>query len=125
MHINQRAKALLAASPSPSDSVVSSMPSIPAPVAINQAGDEERAWTVNWVGVLLMTFGFVCLLSADELAVHVGHVRIVAAERGKHSSSAGRGVRPYLDRVERAARLCLIGIVVLSGALVCWALFFL
>jgi len=58
-------EALLAAAPSASDSVVSSMPSTPAPIAITQAGDEERAWTVNWVGVLLMTFGFVCLLSSS------------------------------------------------------------
>jgi hypothetical protein len=58
-------EALLAAAPSASDSVVSSMPSTPAPVAITQARDEGRAWTVNWVGVLLMTFGFVCLLSSS------------------------------------------------------------
>ena len=41
------------------------MPSTPAPVAITQVGDEERAWTENWVGVLLMTFGLVCLLSTS------------------------------------------------------------
>ena len=58
-------EALLAAAPSASESVVASMPSTPAPVAITQVGDEERAWTVNWVGVLLMTFGFVCLLSSS------------------------------------------------------------
>jgi hypothetical protein len=69
-------EALLAAAPSASDSVVSSMPSNPAPVAFTQAGDEERAWTVNWVGVLLMTFGFICLLSSS--ATVRGHLMVNA-----------------------------------------------
>ena len=59
-------EALLAAAPAASDTAVSSVPSAPPdPVPIAQAGDEERGWPVTWVGVLLMTFGFVCLLSSN------------------------------------------------------------
>jgi hypothetical protein len=58
--------ALLAAAPAASATVVSSVPSArPVPVSLAQAGDEERGWPVTWVGVLLMTLGFVCLLSSS------------------------------------------------------------
>jgi hypothetical protein len=90
-------EALLAAAPSASDSVVSSMPSTPAPIAITQAGDEERAWTVNGVGVLLMTFGFVCLLSSSAtvrrpLMVNATfHVRSLRKLKQLHSRAQPRG----------------------------------
>ena len=59
-------EALLAAAPAASDTALSSAPSAPpVPVPIAQAGDGERGWPVTWVGVLLMTLGFVCLLSSS------------------------------------------------------------
>jgi hypothetical protein len=55
-------EALLAAAPAVSNTVVSS---VPLTVPIARAEDEERGWPVTWVGVLLMTLGFVCLLSSS------------------------------------------------------------
>ena len=72
--------ALLAAAPAASATVVSSVPSAPpVPVSLAQARDEERGWPVTWVGVLLMTLGFVCLL---------------------RSSGAIRGLQLYPTRVQ-------------------------
>ncbi len=55
---------LLAAAPAVSDVVASSAPSALVTVPTAQAGDDGREWT--WVGVLLMTLGFVAVLSSSR-----------------------------------------------------------
>jgi hypothetical protein len=60
---------LLAAAPSPSDTVASSVPSGSAvAVPIAEASNDRRGWTATWLGVLLMALGVVVsLLSSSRI----------------------------------------------------------
>jgi hypothetical protein len=54
---------LLAAAPAASDAVAGSVPPpTPAAVSVAEAGDDGQGWTPTWLGVLLMSLGFVSLL---------------------------------------------------------------
>jgi len=53
---------LLAAAPAP--------PAIPVGARIAEAHDEERSWTVTWLGVLLMTLGGLSILGSSRTLRH-------------------------------------------------------
>ncbi|WP_158670065.1 hypothetical protein [Bradyrhizobium guangdongense] len=53
---------LLAAAPAP--------PAIPVGARIAEAHDEERSWTVTWLGVLLMTLGGFSILGSSRTLRH-------------------------------------------------------
>ena len=58
---------LLAAAPSASDTVASSVPPATAvAVPIAEASDDGRGWMATWLGVLLMALGLVSLLSSSR-----------------------------------------------------------
>jgi hypothetical protein len=80
---------LLVTAPSASDTVASSVPAAtPVAVPIAEAGDEEREWTTTWLGVLLMVFGFISLLSSS--ATLQGHRPRPAISRSEDRSAANR-----------------------------------
>jgi hypothetical protein len=58
---------LLAAAPAASNAVAASVPpATPVAIPMTKAGEDGRGWTTTWLGVLLISLGFVSLLSSSR-----------------------------------------------------------
>ena len=88
---------LLAAAPSPSDTVASSVPSGSAvAVPIAEASNDGREWTATWLGVLLMALGVVVsLLSSSRI------LRWPAISRSENELAAYRQTSSVWDEADQ------------------------